>query len=47
MPLLGAAFAAPTENSRIQGLLKAFEVFSSDFKTDLIFKEPGLFEKAL
>ena len=30
---------SPTENSRIQGLFKAFELFSSLFKADLIFKD--------
>ena len=30
---------SPTENSRIQGLFKAFEWFSSTFKSDLIFKD--------
>ena len=30
---------SPTENSRIQGLFKAFEWFSSTFMADLIFKD--------
>ena len=36
---------SPTENSRIQGLLKAFELFSSTFQGRFNFL--GLFKKAL
>ena len=36
---------SPTENSRIQGLFKAFEWFSSTFQGSFNFQ--GLFKKAL
>ena len=44
VPIFGAAYLlstvlSPTENSGIQGLFKAFELFSSTFKADLIFKD--------
>ena len=42
---------SPTQNSRIQGLFKAFEWFSSTFQGRFIFKDfsrkPSKFTKAL
>ena len=49
VPLFGAAYPSkvlnPTVNSKIQGLFKAFERFSSTFQGRFSFQ--GLYKKAL